>query len=211
MSTSNSRKYRALIGLIPAALALTAMLPAATSHGAPQQQTQTATSSPKTGSDLSAYVPHGELHLTAAERASLDARAERTLRNSKAGGKRVAPDTIVWENEGAILTLDVNGARRTPRAAAAEDGTVRLYEHANFKGRELTFVKCKFQKLRWYDFTNEVSSWKNQQTGGADSFLHYWDGSNVQLLDHLDPGKAGNWEYSNHPLNDRADFLTVCK
>lgn len=212
MSTTPTRARRAAVGLVPAAaLAACALLPSTPAQAAPAPNTggEPATSAAEHGSDLSRYVPDGKLELTAKQRDRLDARAAKTLRNSRAGGVRVAPDTIVWKEQGAILNLAVDGKARDYESTAL-DGRVRVWEHAGFGGDRLTFVKCKFQKFRWYNFTNKVSSWRNTQYGGAVSRLHYWDGSSVKFLDSLYPGQSNSWHWSNSRYNDRADFLRVC-
>lgn len=190
-----------------------ALLPTTAAQAAPAPDAkadQSTSSSADRGHDLSEYVPEGKLEMTAQQRDRLDAQVERTLQNSRPGGKRVAPDTIVWEDQGAILNFPVNGKVRD-YGSQGLDGRVRLWQDAGYSGRRLTFVKCKFQKLRWYNFTNKTSSWRNTQTGGAESRLYYWNGSKVKFMDSLAPGEQHSWTWSNHPLNDKADFLRVCK
>lgn len=153
--------------------------------------------------------------LSAAERQQVDAEVTQTMRRTQ-GGVRVGLNQIAWPDKGAVMTIPLPGEKRA-RAADQPVGTrskgcsykhVCLYDYGDFEGKELEFYKCKFQKLRWYDFTNRTSSWVNNQTGNAKSTLSYWTGSKVASLESL--WAPSYEEYLSGSKNNRADFVRVC-
>ena len=151
--------------------------------------------------------------LSATERAELDSDVSETLQNTN-GGKRISPNQIAWKGGDVVMTFPLPGEKRArtldepigTQGAGCEHGEVCLYEDAGWKGRQLTFYKCEFEKLRWYNFTNQTSSWINDQTKGTRSTLYYWDGKKVR---HMTSLVAKSWE-SQVDDNDRADFVRVC-
>lgn len=163
------------------------------------------------GTGASAQETADDLELTAEQKADLDTRADEALRNSKPGGERIAPDKIAWDDGDVVLTLAINGKARDNRPAGP-DGRVYLYDNLDFTGDSLSFYECKYQKLRWYDFTNKTSSWINNQYKSQYSQLQLWSGSEVYMLDaglavysRVLAGEGGGDYYNN-----KADFLDVC-
>lgn len=153
--------------------------------------------------------------LTMAERDQVNAEVAQTLRETK-GGERIGLNQIAWPHKGAVMTIPLPGEKRA-RAADQPVGTrskgcsykhVCLYDYVDFEGRELEFYECKFQKLRWYDFTNRTSSWVNNQSDYEKSTLYYWTGSEVATLDEL--WAPSYEEYLAGSKYDRADFVRVC-
>ena len=146
-----------------------------------------------------------------AARAQLDRQIDSVLANTT-GGKRVGANQIVWEQRGATMTFPMPGETRARAAGEERDpncptGRVCLFKDSRFSGIRLSFYKCKFEKLRWYDFTNVTSSWVNAQTGHAYSQLDYWDGSKVRPLHGMVPVTGVSFGTAK---NDKADFLRVC-
>ncbi|UYM06574.1 peptidase inhibitor family I36 protein [Solicola gregarius] len=151
--------------------------------------------------------------LTSAERAQVNAEVAETMRKAP-GGERIGLNQIAWPEKGAVMTIPLPGetrARAADKPIGSRDdgcdyGRVCLWEDEVLEGRSLEFYKCKFQKLRWYDFTNKTSSWVNNQTDGTKSTLYYWTGSKVRSMAQL---TAWNYQYYVIPDN-KADFLRVC-
>lgn len=196
----NNRYGRLGLGIAAGALAVTALAGSASSdeRGAPDDADRTIAST-----------------ITTAERAQVNTEVAETMRKAP-GGERVGLNQIAWPDKGAVMTIPLPGEKRA-RAADEPIGTrgdgctykrVCLYDYGDFEGRELEFYTCKFQKLRWYDFTNRTSSWANNQTSGTISELYYWTGSKVAYLTGLYAG--GFDEYLGGSDNNRADFLHVC-
>lgn len=153
--------------------------------------------------------------LTTAERAQVNAEVADKLRKAP-GGERISFNQIVWPEKGAVLTLALPGEKRA-RAADQAVGTrdegcsykhVCLYQYGGFEGDEIEFYECKFQKLRWYDWTNRTSSWVNNQSDYEKSTLYYWTGSKVATLDEL--WAPSYDEYLSGSKDNRADFVRVC-
>lgn len=212
MSCKRFISSRAAAGLVRAGvLSLTTLLalsPGRASAGAHEGDEPT----PKdTAIDMSTVAPQGDLELTRAQRVRLDTAVERTLSNSRPGGVRVAPDTIVWKDRGVVMTFPVNGKTREVSSGTGPmaDGRVKLYDGYQFNGRRLSFYYCNFEKLRWYDFTNKTSSWVNSQYDHDWTSLYYWTGSKVKYLD----GKFAVSSVVYLPgnlKNNRTDFVEVC-
>lgn len=153
--------------------------------------------------------------LNASERQQMDDEVVENLRKSQ-GGKRVSLNQIAWPQKGAVMTIPLPGEKRA-RPANQPIGTkgdgcsyknTCLYDYGDFEGRELEFYYCKFRKLRDYNFTNETSSWANNQEGYPESTLYYWTGSKVKYLTSLMGTQYD--EYLAGSENNRADFLQVC-
>lgn len=157
--------------------------------------------------DPSEIYGSDSLQLTERQRAALDSRAAEVLREAKPGGKRVAPDTIIWDDGDVVLTLAIDGKAREYSSPAARDGNVYLYDGIYFNGDRLALSACRFEKLRWYDWTNKTSSWKNNQYGNALAKVFYWDGHSVI---HLDAGTPGYMTSFQTYQTNIVDFVRPC-
>lgn len=149
-----------------------------------------------------------DLDLTQAQKAELDDRAAEVLRGSKPGGERVAPDTIIWDEGDVVLTLAIDGKAREYSTPAARDGNVYLYDGIYFNGDRLALDACRFEKLRWYNWTNKTSSWKNNQYGNPIAKVYYWDGHSVIHLDAGPPGYSTSFQTYQTNI---VDFVRPCR
>lgn len=151
--------------------------------------------------------------LTSAERAQVNDEVAETMRKTP-GGKRISLNQIAWPDKGAVMTIPLPGEQRA-RAANQPIGTKDLcdYLHAclfsdsGYTGRKVTFKKCGFQKLRWFNFTNKTSSWINNQTKGTKATLYYWTGKKVKKLTSLVAEDGQSYMLDD---DNRADFIRAC-
>lgn len=144
---------------------------------------------------------------TAQQRAKLDIRAEETLRNSKAGARRIAPDKIAWDGGDVVLTLAVGDQHRRANLRKP-NGLVHLYEAPYYQGDRLSFYTCGKHKLRHYNFTNTTASTVNNQYGGERAQLYRWKNEEWDLIHR-------SWAVSKYPLfsnelTNTADMVKLC-
>ncbi len=134
------------------------------------------------------------------------------------GGKQIGVNEVAWHGGKVVLTIPLPGRQRALAAgepattlgtANCESAWTCLYEHANFDGRRLRFSDCGYvQDLGAYGFSDMTTSWHNNQTMKARTWVYNWTGSWTQLwVEGTAPAQSTNVGAAN---NDKADGIKAC-
>ncbi|WP_405448361.1 peptidase inhibitor family I36 protein [Streptomyces erythrochromogenes] len=148
--------------------------------------------------------------LTKSEARQLEDRMAEQLRRHP-GGKAVSRNSVSYDNGSVVVTLPLkDGAAKGPAGASGvpdcDRGSVCLYEHDNFNGLRVSFYRCEMHSLG--SFTDKMTSWHNNQTGGVQAVMYDVDGNGrIYDYDRLVVGQNPN---VGRALNDRANLIRPC-
>jgi hypothetical protein len=133
------------------------------------------------------------------------------------GGKQISTNEVGSDDGAVVTTFPMPGApiALAPGELAAAPGQPNcpsawscLYQDIRFGGIRKAFYRCEFVNLRSIGFGDMTSSWHNNQTYGAISYVYdYHTLAWTSLWGESSPD-ANPWVGSG--LNDRADGIQVC-
>ncbi|GAA3380818.1 hypothetical protein GCM10020367_69620 [Streptomyces sannanensis] len=133
------------------------------------------------------------------------------------GGKQIGVNQIAWRGGKAVMTFPLPGEKKAravdePFSAMGSPNCsykwTCLYEHSNFDGRRLTWSDCGgILDLSDWGFSDQTTSWHNNQTSGTKTRVYNWTGAWTLLWTSTAPSSSSNVGSTN---NDKADGIDVC-
>lgn len=144
--------------------------------------------------------------LNEAQAAQLQNRVDQHLKGMKAPARQVNYNTVRTNDGAASITFSAPGQASNRKCQSKR---LCLWAGDNYDHRKLVFYKCGFKKLRHYNFTNKLTSYKNYQTRGTRSKFYKWDGKRWDFLfSSVAPHKEADLQGT--PWNNVVDAVRVC-